>query len=123
MGVVNYIVLAVTFVVFGGVIYFHFKRFNKLQSEVGSLITEARRLNKNVEIINKNLDRDVKKRSRIKVLQPICKNCTHRLTFLYPDSPNDFFYECKLNSDSIELTDTCNKFSHDDRYVTGSLGK
>lgn len=123
MEVINYIVLAVTFLVLGGVIYFHFKRFKKLQNEVGSLITEARRLNKNVEIINKNLNRDLRKSGGIKVLKPICKNCEHRQTFLYPDSPNDFFYECKLNRDSIELTDTCNKFSHGDRYVKGSFEK
>jgi len=110
MDVINYIVLAVTFAVLAGVIFFHFKRFNKLQKQVGSLITEARRLNKNVEIINKNLYRTPNKSDRFKKLKPICKNCMHRQTFLYPDSPNDFFYECKLNKDSIELTDTCNKF-------------
>jgi len=105
--------------VLGAVLYFHFKRFNKMQQKMGKLIDEARRLNINVEIINNNLDKSGIK----KILQPMCKNCTHRQTFLYPDSPNDFFYECKLNRESIALTDTCNKYSLDDRQVKGSLGK
>ena len=123
MEVVNYIVLAITLLVLSAVTYFHFKRFSKMEKEIGNLITEAKKLNINVEIINNKLDRKAKKSGRIKVSKPICKNCTHRQTFLYPDSPNDFFYECKLNRDSIALTDTCNKFSLGDQHVAGSLGK
>lgn len=110
MGEINYIVLTATILVLSAVIYFNYKRHNKIQNEVGRLITEARRLNKNIEVINKNLNRNAKKSGKVKILQPICKNCVHRQTYLYPDSPNDFFYECKLNRDSITLTDTCDKF-------------
>ena len=123
MGEVNYIALAVAFAVLGTVIFFPFRRYNKMQKEVGRLFAEARRLDKNIEIIHKNLDRNAKKSGNIRILQQICKNCTHRQTFLYPDSPNDFFYECKLNKDAVSLTDTCDKFSQDDHYVAGSFTK
>jgi len=93
--------------------FFQINRIWKIRLVMKNFLSEIMRLNENLDNIISYIQGKEKLGHSADSHKKICKYCIFRQTFVNPDSPRVFYYQCKLDTRKISLKDSCKRFQKD----------
>ena len=110
---IKIIIFSVFLFLFVSLFVIQISRLWKIRVIINKFLFDLRKLNDNLDTVIRHIHGKSKSKNRPEKTRTICKFCLFRLTFVNPDSPKVFFYQCKLDDKKISLSDTCKKFQKD----------
>jgi len=107
------IIGAIFLLILTGIFILQIHRMWKIRTIMKNFLNELRTLNENLNAIANCIHGKSGIKENTWSSRTICKYCLFRQTFIIPDSPKVFFYQCKLDKRKISLKYTCKRFQKD----------